>query len=133
MRALAQRPRLLIALILTATVLGGGGVGFAVAGGFDRDRDDGERLIAAGTAGGARSPASATRADRSPDVVVDGAIRAADARRAISAAANRVDGVALTVDRDDGRYEVDMQRPDGTIAEVLVDDRFRALGIDPGD
>jgi hypothetical protein len=44
-----------------------------------------------------------------------------------------VDGVALTVDRDDGRYEVDMQRPDGTIAEVLVDERFRALGIDPGD
>jgi len=123
MPASTHRPRLLIALILTATVLGGGGVGFAVAGGFDRDRDDSEWLIAPGTADGARSPASA---DRSPDVVVDGAIRAADARRAISAAAKRVDGVALTLDRDDGRYEVDMQRPDGTIAEVL--DRFRAVG-----
>jgi len=128
--AFAKRPRVLIALILTATVLGGGGVGFAVAGGFDGDGDgdDGDRLIAP-----AKTSTSATSSDRSPDVVVDGAIRTADARRAISAATNRVDGVALTIDRDDGRYEVELQRPDGSIAEVLVDKRFAVLGIDPGD
>lgn len=118
-----------IALVVVAAGLGGGGAGFALAGGLAGDRDGGERLVAPA----ARSPATSRSPDRSPDVVVDGAIPTADARRAIAAAADRVDGVALTLDREDGRYEVELQRPDGTVAEVLVDRRFRVLGIDPGD
>lgn len=122
-----RSPRLV--LIVAAAALGGGGAGYALSAGLAGDRDDGERLVAPA----ARSPATARSPDRSPDVVVDGAIPTADARRAIAAAADRVDGVALTVDRDDGRYEVELQRPDGTVVEVLVDGRFRVLGMDPGD
>jgi len=134
----ADRSGRRIALIVAVAVVAGGGIGFAAAAVLDgSDGDDSDRLITPATATAARSPTNPTvparPADRSPDVVVDDAIRAGDARRAISAATDLVDGVALTVDRDDGRYEVEMQRPDATIAEVLVDSRFRALGLDPGD
>jgi uncharacterized membrane protein YkoI len=67
------------------------------------------------------------------EVVVDDRIPAADARRAAAAGERRGRGTALTVDRDDGRYEVEVQQPDGRIVEVYVDDRFRPLWVDAED
>lgn len=92
------------------------------------DGDEERTIMATPSGAGSSSQTSATAA---PDIVVDDGIDTADARRAARAAENGFDGVALSVDHDDRRYEVELQRADGTIAEVLVDDRFRALGIDP--
>lgn len=107
------------AIALCAGVVGG----VAFGGVFDEE----EREIAPIYIGSAGAPGAT--APRGPQVVVDDGIPAADARRAARAAVNRFGGTALTVDRDDGRYEVELERPDGTIVEVLVDDRFAALGF----
>lgn len=112
---------------LIALVALGAGVAGALA--FDLVSPDDERAIPPiyiSSATGAERPAA-------PDIIVDGGISTADARRAARAAEARFGGRALSVDRDDGRYEVELQRPDGTIAEALVDSSFIALGLDVGD
>lgn len=114
-----------LTLIVCVAILCVGAVGgLALGGVFD---DDDERTITPIAVG---TNASDTSASARPDIVVDDGIPTGDARRAAQSAANRFDGAALTVDRDDGRYEIDLQRPDGTIVQVLVDERFRALGIE---
>lgn len=131
MRWLASvRPHLL-ATAIVAAMLAGVAAGLVFAGAFLDD--DGDRTIepiaVAGTSGDAAA-ASRARARRPTTIVVEDGIGDGDARRAVAAAENDVGGVALTVDRDGRRYEVELQRPDGTIVEVLVDERFGVLGID---
>lgn len=109
------------AVVLGAVLVGG----LAIGGAFDDD----DRTIMPIELRTQTSGASPPR----PDIVVDDRIDDGDARKAASAAENRFGGVALSVDRDDGRYEIELQRPDGSIVEVLVDDQFRVLGIDATD
>jgi uncharacterized membrane protein YkoI len=120
--------------------VGAGGVAAGIALGDDDDAapividtpaDDGAPASGrAATRDGSDAPRTAA-ARR--EVVVDDRIPAADARRAAAAGERRGRGTALTVDRDDGRYEVEVQQPDGRIVEVYVDDRFRPLWVDAED
>ena len=82
----------------------------------------------------ARRPRSPRRnaGSRQPvRLVIDDGIPVADARRAARAAESRFGGRALTVDEDDGLFEVELQQADGRIYEVYVDHGFRALRADP--
>lgn len=116
-----------LSLAVCAAVLCAGLIGLGLGGAFDDD----DRVIAPIVVSGAATPAAT--ADARPDIVVDGGVPVGDARRAVAAAERRFDGVALTVDREDGRYEVELQRPDGAIVEVLVDAGFSPLGVAAGD
>jgi uncharacterized membrane protein YkoI len=119
--------------------VGAGGVAAGIALGDDDDAapividtpaDDG--APASGRAA-TRDGSDAPRTAAARREVVDDRIPAADARRAAAAGERRGRGTALTVDRDDGRYEVEVQQPDGRIVEVYVDDRFRPLWVDAED
>ena len=65
-------------------------------------------------------------------MVVDDGVPAEDAQPVARAAAEHVRGRALSVDLDDGRYEVEVQRPDGAIVEVLLDGRS-VIGVETGE
>lgn len=61
--------------------------------------------------------------------VEDGIVRA-DAERLVRAATAEVAGTALSVERDDGLFEVEVRDAGGRHLEVLVDDGFRVVGTD---
>jgi uncharacterized membrane protein YkoI len=112
-----------VAVLAAATAcvgVGGGALALAIA-----DDDDGEPRTV-NVAGGEGNPGSRR-------VVVDDLIPPADARRAAKAAENDAGGTALTVDHDDGLYEVEIQRADGRIIELYLDDRFRVVGSELED
>ena len=99
----------LAAIALTAVVALGAGIGGTLLLTGD-DNDGPDRTIAPVTSGAT-----------APRVAVDDGIPARDAERVARKAAEQTRGEALSVDLDDGRYEVEVQRPDGAIVEVLVD------------
>lgn len=68
----------------------------------------------------------------SPRVFVDDDVPNDRAEAVATAAAKHVRGRALTVDIDDGFYEVGVQRPDSAIVTVLLDGT-NVLGVDTGD
>lgn len=89
------------------------------------DSDEPDRTIA---------PVAAPTSDApSTRVAVDDGIPVRDAEAAARRAADHVRGQALSVDLDDGRYEVEVQRPDGAIVEVLLNDRRQVLGVESGE
>lgn len=96
------------------------------------DGDD-ERLIAPisvpATSGSANTP---DQRFEPPRVYVDDGIPVDEAEAVARAAVERVPGAAFSVDFDDGRYEVEVQRPDGAIVEVLLDGRS-VVGVDQGE
>ncbi len=113
------------ALIAGALAVGvGGGIAGADALGGDDDQ-----TIAPITVPAANSASQATQA---PRVVVDDGVPTRDAKAVAQAAADHVKGRALSVDIDDGRYEVEVQRPDGAIVEVLLDGQ-NIIAVDQGD
>jgi hypothetical protein len=118
---------------LTLAALGAGVLALGAGGGAlaasaldgDGDRDRIVRLAP----DDAPSGATATPAE----LVVDDGIPPAEARDVARRAADHAGGRAVSVDRDDGRYEVEVQRPDGAIVEVVLDGSRRVLGLDPED
>jgi hypothetical protein len=123
--------RLSLAVAGAAVLALGAGGGALAATALDGD-DDRVVPIAQPAAPSPSASAGATAATET-DVVVDDGIPAAEARGVARRAAGHAGGRAVSVDRDDGRYEVDVQRPDGAIVEVVLDGSRRVLGIDPGD
>ncbi|MTD45096.1 hypothetical protein GKE82_12535 [Conexibacter sp. W3-3-2] len=115
-----------------ALVVGGVGAGVAGAdlldGDDDRDRPDRVVTIAA--------PAAGTAAPAASTLTVDDGVPVGEARAvARLATAHLGGGRAVSVDRDDGRYEVEVQRADGALVEVLLDGGRRVVGteLDDGD
>lgn len=77
-------------------------------------------------------PASKLPDRRAPRIVVDDGVPAGAAGAIAAAAAEHARGRALSVDTDNGRYEVTVQRPDGAIVEVVLDGR-RVVRVRHGD
>lgn len=103
-----------IALVAAGIATGAGG---ALA--LEAVGDEGERSIpAVSLPAGPVAPAPA----RSTEVVVDDGVPTREAGVLARRALARVGGEALSVDIDDGLFEVEVQRPDGAIVEVLLDD-----------
>ena len=109
-----MRRGLLIGLLVAAGIgIGAGGV--AAAGVFDGEEPVDVITVEAG------GPAELT--------VEDGIART-DAERLVRAATAEIAGTALSVERDDGRFEVEVRAPGGRHHEVLLDDRFAVVGTD---
>jgi hypothetical protein len=66
-------------------------------------------------------------------LVAEDGISEADARRIERAARRAVPGTVLSVERDDGLFHADVRERSGGISEVLLDDRFRVVGVDIDD
>lgn len=122
----------LIPLAVAAVVALAVGIGGTLLLSGGDDDDGSERTIApvaapADPAGGAR--------DRPARIAVDDGVTDAEAARAARRAADHARGQAVSVDLDDGRYEVEVQRPDGALVEVLLDGSLQVLGVeqDEGD
>jgi hypothetical protein len=64
------------------------------------------------------------------ELTVEDGIARADAARLVRAATAELAGTALSVERDDGRFEVEVRTADGRHHEVLLDDRFAVVGTD---
>ena len=64
------------------------------------------------------------------ELTVEDGIARADAERLVRAATAEVPGTALSVERDDGRFEVEVRAPAGRHHEVLLDDALRVVGTD---
>ncbi|HEY8584829.1 MAG TPA: hypothetical protein VIL49_17845 [Capillimicrobium sp.] len=75
---------------------------------------------------------SAAAAGSSAIVAEDG-IAAADARRLAAAATEELPGAAISVEADDGLFNVEVRDRAGAIVEVLVDQSGRVVGMDRGD
>jgi uncharacterized membrane protein YkoI len=117
----------IVALIAGGAALGAAGAGAAATLDGDDDRTIPAIVMPAG------QPTSATpQQQQDQRVVVDDGIPTDAAETAAEAAVSHVGGRALSVDTDDGLYEVEVQRPDGAIVEVLLDGRT-VLTIDRGD
>ena len=65
--------------------------------------------------------------------VVEDGIPRADAERLSRAALAEVPGTALSAERDDGLYEVEVRDRSGNHVELLLDDGFRVVGRDGED
>jgi hypothetical protein len=76
------------------------------------------------------APPAGAQGENERELVIAEGISQPDAMRAARAAQQRYGGRALTVDRDGAGYEVEVQRADGRLVEVLVDRRFRVLSPD---
>jgi hypothetical protein len=74
-------------------------------------------------------PSDASDAPAGRFVVEDGIPRA-DAERLSKAALAEVPGTALSAERDDGLYEVEVRDRAGRHLELLLDDAFRVVGTD---
>ncbi len=109
-----MRRRLLLGLLVAAGIAVGAG-SVAAAGVFDGEEPVEVITVEAG------APAELT--------VEDGIARA-DAERLVRAATAEHAGTALSVERDDGLFEVEVRAPDGRHHEVLLDDRFVVVGVD---
>jgi hypothetical protein len=64
------------------------------------------------------------------ELTVEDGIARADAERLVRAATAELPGTALSVERDDDRFEVEVRAPGGRHHEVLLDDAFRVVGTD---
>lgn len=104
----------IVALTAGGAALGAAGVG--AVGALDGDDDEIIPPIAVPTA-----EADSPRPQPNSRVGVDDSVPAGIAKPAARIAAAHVGGRALSVDTDDGLYEVDVLRPDGAIVEVLLD------------
>ncbi len=62
--------------------------------------------------------------------MVEDGIPRADAERLSRAALAEVPGTALSAERDDGLYEVEVRDRSGHHVELLLDDGFRVVGRD---
>jgi len=74
-------------------------------------------------------PSEAPAAAPSRLVVEDGIARA-DAERLSKAALAEVPGTAISAERDDGLFQVEVRDRAGRHLEVLLDDGFRVVGTD---
>jgi hypothetical protein len=110
-----MRRKLLIAALVVAGI--GVGAGTVAASGALGEEDPVEVI----TVQEAGAPAQLT--------VEDGIARA-DADRLVKAATAEVAGTALSVERDDDLFEVEVRAPDGRHHEVLLDDAFDVVGTD---
>ncbi len=108
-----RRPLLIGALVAAGIGVGAGTV--AAAGVLD-----GEEPVAVVT----------MEASEPAELTVEDGIARADAERLVRAATAEVAGTALSVERDDGRFEVEVRAPGGRHHEVLLDDAFRVVGTD---
>ena len=116
---------------LLAILLVGGGVaagigGVAASGAFAEDEPIQVITVDSAEPASGRAPATSELA------VEDGIPRAAAQRLAI-AATERAPGSALSVERDDGLYEVEVRERGGDHVEVLLDDAFTVVGVDGDD
>lgn len=66
-------------------------------------------------------------------LVAEDGITADEARRLARAATTELPGTAISVERDDGLYGVEVRDRVGAIVEVLVDLDGRVVGMDRGD
>jgi hypothetical protein len=117
---------------IVCTVMGiataAAGVGWAAAGEL---RPDPAPIVLDATP----APVAAVAAgdEASPRLIAEDGISAGDARRIERAAQRAVPGTVLSVERDDGLFHADVRERGGGISEVLLDDRFRVVGVDIDD
>ena len=108
-------------------------IGAVVAAGAGRRRGH-RRWPPAPSGRTSRSRSSPSRADAPAAApgrfVVEDGIPRADAERLSRAALAEVPGTALSAERDDGLYEVEVRDRSGTHVELLLDDGFRVVGAD---
>jgi hypothetical protein len=64
------------------------------------------------------------------ELTVEDGIARADAERLVRAATAEVAGTALSVERDDGLFEVEVRASGGRHHEVLLNDAFSVVGTD---
>jgi hypothetical protein len=115
----------ILLILATLVALAGAGVGgAAIAGAFDGDD---ERTLSVSVGNTAQPASGDTQLTVEDGIARDRAIALA------RAATGRVPGRALTVEAEDGGYEVDVRDRDGRIVEVLLDGRSRVTGIDETD
>lgn len=116
----------LLATLLVAAGLAAGVGGVAAFGAFAEDEP--VEVITVESA----EPASG-RASAPSELAVEDGIPRADAERLAAAAMQRAPGGALSVERDDGLYEVEVRERGGDHVEVLLDDAFEVVGVDGDD
>ncbi len=120
-------------LIAAALVLAGAavGAGTVAASGALGEEDPVEVVTVpvepAGSSGTSTAPSGGASAS---SLVVEDGIARADATRLREAALGRVPGEAISVERDDGLFQVEVRDEHGRLQEVLLDDGFRVVGTD---
>ena len=122
--------RLTLAAAAAVLIALGAGGGALAAGALGPDDERTVALDHGATSTAATATAGGDDAVRPGRLVVDDGIPAAEAREVARRAVAHSSGRAVSVDRDDGRYEVEVQRPDGAIVEVLLDGSRQVLGVD---
>jgi hypothetical protein len=115
-------------LVIAALVLAGAGVGAGTVLASGALGDDEPVEVITVPAEPASAPAE-PGAESSRFVVEDGISRA-DAERLSAGALKAVPGTPISVERDDGLYQVEIRDRGGRILEVLIDDRFAVVGTD---
>ena len=115
----------LLAGLLVAGGLAAGAAGLAASGALAEDEPVDVITI--------ESPAPAPGGARGAELVVEDGIPRADAERLAASATRHTPGDALSVERDDGLYEVEVRDTAGRHAEILLDDGFGVVGMDAGD
>lgn len=113
--------KLLLILATVAALVGAGVGGAAIAGAFDGDD---ERVLNE-TVGG---PTPSGFAE--PRLTVDDGIARDKALALARAATERVPGQALSVDGDDGDFEVEVRKADGTTSDVTLDAQAKVVSVD---
>jgi hypothetical protein len=121
--------RLRIAALIAAAAAAAGATG---AGAVALLSDEGDREIPSIVIPADRTASVGTQQALGERLVVDDGVPGDAARTLARAAASHIGGRALSVDTDDGLYEVEVQRPDGAIVEVVLDNR-RIVMVDRGD
>ncbi|MET0684538.1 MAG: hypothetical protein ABW060_04430 [Solirubrobacteraceae bacterium] len=120
-------------LVMAALVLAGAGVGaatVAASGAIGEEEAVGVITVPVEPADAGGAPAASSADAGGTSFVVEDGIARADATRLRAAALARVPGEAISAERDDGLFQVEVRDEGGRILEVLLDDRMRVVGTD---
>jgi hypothetical protein len=115
-------------LVIAGIAIGGGTV--AAAGIFGEEEPVEVITVPVEPSNASGAGARPAESGVSASLVTEDGIARADATRLRAAALERVPGEAISVERDDGLFQVEVRDEQGRILEVLLDDGFRVVGTD---